>query len=562
MPKATLSKARLLSMLPATASTAELDALLFASKAEATWGAGDEISVEVTPDRLDLLSEGGLGLHLQGALGAAHGILRPPTAAIDPAPEIEVDRSVEGLRAEIGAVVVRAPTGGGVDAGLLAEAVRFQEALHATVGFDRRFASLGLYPFDRIAWPVRYAMEPIEKVSITPLDGTEALDGPRFLSTHPMGLRYGPLGTSRGGLLSLRDRDGALLSLPPILNARPTGEVRVGDRTILLESTGTRPSRVAEALGLLSVVFASRGWEVAPVAIRARGSVEPGRSYVEPRSVELRAATLDSVAGRAYPASEVAHLLSKARLSARAAPHGWSVEVPPWRPDLLQEVDLVEEVVLARGVRAEDGVVPPSPTRGARRAESHFHRRVGDLLLGSGFSELYTPVLVSEASVARLNRVAALRVTNPVSDLFERLRDAIELSLIDALSHNLRAGYPQRFFELGPVVVADPKSESGARTSVRAGGVIAAEGAGFADAASIVDYLTSAVAGAGVREPAELPGTIPGRAARVRLAGESVAELGEIHPAVLAEIHVPVPAAWFELDLSALWPLVRRSGTN
>ena len=286
----------------------------------------------------------------------------------------------------------------------------------------------------------------------------------------------------------------------------------MGDGTVLIESTGTRPSRVAEAVGLLSLVFASRGWEVAPVAIRARGAVDPGRSYVDPRSVGLRATTLESVAGRSSPASEVAHLLSKARLSARPATHGWSVEVPPWRPDLIQEVDLVEEVVLARGVKAEDGAVPPSPTRGRRRAESRFQRRVGELLIGSGFSELYTPVLVSEAAVARLNRVASLRVTNPVSDLFERLRDAIELSLVDALAHNLRAGYPQRFFEFGPVVVGDPKSETGARTSVHAGGVIAAERAGLARCRVPGRLHDERVRGAGVREPTELPGTIPGRA--------------------------------------------------
>ncbi len=61
---------------------------------------------------------------------------------------------------------------------------------------------------------------------------------------------------------------------------------------------------------------------------------------------------------------------------------------------------------------------------------------------------------------------------------------------------------------------------------------------------------------AGVREPVEIAGTIPGRAAVVRLAGEPVAHLGEIHPSVLAETGVPVPVAWAEVDLSALAPLL------
>ena len=71
--------------------------------------------------------------------------------------------------------------------------------MHATVGGDRRFASLGLYPYDRIRSPIRYSLEPIENVSIVPLDGAESLDGPRFLTDHPMAVRYGSLGTNGAG---------------------------------------------------------------------------------------------------------------------------------------------------------------------------------------------------------------------------------------------------------------------------------------------------------------------------------------------------------------------------
>jgi len=63
---------------------------------------------------------------------------------------------------------------------------------------------------------------------------------------------------------------------------------------------------------------------------------------------------------------------------------------------------------------------------------------------------------------------------------------------------------------------------------------------------------------AGVREPIELPGTIPGRAAVVRLAGEPIAHLGELHPDLLSETGVPVPVAWAEVDLTTLATLVSR----
>jgi phenylalanyl-tRNA synthetase beta subunit len=92
--------------------------------------------------------------------------------------------------------------------------------------------------------------------------------------------------------------------------------------------------------------------------------------------------------------------------------------------------------------------------------------------------------------------------------------------------------------------------------------IVAAEGAGFAEVAATVDYLLRTLDVGSVREPAELPGTIPGRAARVRVAGETVAELGELHPRLLVGLGVPVPVAWAEVDLTALGPLVARRDTG
>jgi phenylalanyl-tRNA synthetase beta chain len=562
MPQSTLSRSRVLAMLAKPPSDAALAELLFRSKAELKGGQGDEMPVEVTPDRLDLLSEGGLGLYLQGTTESAVGLLHPPgISRFDPPPGVRVDPSVSPLRPFLSALVVRAPTWAGVDAGLLAEAVRFQELLHATVGLGRRLASFGLYPYDRLLPPFTYAMEEVGRVDLVPLDGAGAMPAAQFLSDHPMAARYGSMGAKDGRLLTLRDRQGALLSLPPILNARPAGEVKVGDRTLLIESTGTRAARVADGLALLSLVFLARGWSVAPVPVHYPDRVDPGRALVDPRKVELLAETLGRLSGHAYPSEEVERLFGTVRLEAKPTANGWSVEVPPWRPDILGEVDLAEEIILADGVRAEDAILPPSRSLGRRRPESSFRRRVAALLIGAGFTELYTPVLIGSAAADRMGRTGAIALANPVSAEYSRLRDSLSPGLIAALEHNVRSPYPQRFFEVGPVVERDEKADTGASTRYHAGIVLASETAGFADAAGLADYVVGGFGGDGVREPASLPGMVPGRGARLRLAGETVAEMGEVAPSVLADARVPVPVAWVEVDLARLWPLVMRAPT-
>jgi phenylalanyl-tRNA synthetase beta chain len=560
MPQSILSWERVQALVSVPLTDPQLDDLLFSSKAELVGRDGDSLTISVTPDRLDLLSEAGLALHLAGALEVAHGLpkLRDVPAAT-PRPAFQVDASVDPIRPWISGVLVHAPDDGGLDAGTLAEAIRFQELLHATVGRDRRAASLGIYPWERVEPPVRYALEPLGDVRIVPLDGSEEVGGGRFFQEHPLAARYGLLGRVGDRCLVLRDADGEVLSLPPVLNSRSAGEARTGDRELLLESTGTQLRTVRESLGLLLLVFAGRGWSVEAVEVDGPGGRhDDGRAVLSPPAVELSPTLLREVAGVAYPSAEVERRLSRARLSARPHAGGWRVEMPPWRPDLGAPVDVVEDVLISVPLRPEDGVVPPSATRGRRRPEVVFRRRVATDLLGLGFAAPNTTVLVSEASVARLAGTTPIRLTNPVSTEFAYLRERLLTSHLDVLAHNTRHGYPQRFAEVGPVVVRSSEAESGGDTRHHASLVIASDSAGFADAAALVDYLLRRRDVLSVREPTELPGLIPGRAARARISGEVVAELGEVHPQVLSGLGVPVPVAWAELDLSALWPLVAR----
>jgi len=564
MPTSTLVLSRVLERLGPGITSEQIDAALFASKAETESTAGDALELSVTPDRLDLLSEGGLALYLQGALGVATGGARLRRARSGAPPiQFVADRSVAPLRPYLAGVRARAPAGKPLDAGLLAEAVRFQEVLHATVGRDRRAMSLGIYPARGLASPVRYALEPFDAVEFTPLDGDSPVSARRFFEDHPLAKRYGDLGRSEDACLTLRDADGKVLSLPPVLNSRVRGQASPGDRALLLEATGTRERAVREGLGLLLVVFAAQGWSFVPVPVEGPGEARSdGESVLADVPKDLPSSVLSGLLGAELPTSEVVGRLGRARLSARRAPGGWRVSVPPWRPDLLAAVDLAEEVILAGGLRPEDGQLPPSASRGRRGAGSLFRREVGYLLLGLGFAEPLTPVLVSDVAAARLGGPAPIRLANPVSREYSVVRDRLLLSHLEVLGRNTRHGYPQRFAEVAPVVVRAPGTECGGETRFRAGLIIAAEGAGFADAASTVDYLLRSLDVGSVREPADLPGTIPGRAARVRVAGETVAELGEIHPRILGELGVPVPVAWAEVDLTSLGALAARRDTT
>jgi len=564
MPRSILDADRLCAVAGRSFSAPQLDDLLFGSKAEVEAHEGSALTVSVTPDRLDLLSEGGLGLYLQGVVGTAHG-LPAYRAKTEESPTVgfEVDRSVEMIRPSIGGAIVRAPSGQTLETGLLAEAVRFQEILHGSIGRDRRAASLGIYPVERLEFPVRYSLEPMPSVRFVPLDGADEIGAPEFFRDHPMAHAYGSMGRAGDSCLTLRDANGVVLSLPPVLNGRAAGEARVGDRELLIEATGTRDRSVVEAVGLMLVPFVAQGWEVSSLPVERSGTGRSsGASLVDPHPVEFPSSVLRELGGEGLSAAVVERRLAEARLAGHPRHGGWLVDAPPWRPDLTTAVDVGEDVLLAEGVRSEEGILPVSRTRGRLRAETLFRRKFASSLLGLGLAAPHTPLLVSEGAVARVGGEPPLHIRNPVSAEFAFVRDRLLTSHLEVLARNTRHGYPQRFGEVAPVVVPAPGTETGAQTRYHAGLMIAADTSGFAEAASLVEYLLRTADVTAVREPAVIPGTIAGRAARARVAGEPVAELGEISPAILTQMGVPVPVAWAEVDLSALWTLVAPRTTD
>ena len=75
MPQSVLSWERVQALLPVPVTDAQLEDLLFSSKAELEAREGDALTVSVTPDRLDLLSEGGLAAALaEMCMGGGLGI--------------------------------------------------------------------------------------------------------------------------------------------------------------------------------------------------------------------------------------------------------------------------------------------------------------------------------------------------------------------------------------------------------------------------------------------------------------------------------------------------------
>jgi phenylalanyl-tRNA synthetase beta chain len=65
-----------------------------------------------------------------------------------------------------------------------------QEKLASTLGRGRKKAGVGVYPLEKITWPINYEGRDPAKISFTPLGATKAMTALQILETHETGKKY------------------------------------------------------------------------------------------------------------------------------------------------------------------------------------------------------------------------------------------------------------------------------------------------------------------------------------------------------------------------------------
>jgi phenylalanyl-tRNA synthetase beta chain len=215
---------------------------------------------------------------------------------------------------------------------------------------------------------------------------------------------------------------------------------------------------------------------------------------------------------------------------------GWDVTVPTWRArDVTREIDLVEEVARVHGLEKIPFTLPlRSAMWGRLSREQRLRRLVEDVLVGCGFSEIYSLSLVAADP-----HPAAIRLPDPLTSEHAVLRTTLLEGLVAAAGHNVNMGNEEiALFELARVYL--PGGEELPEERWRVAGI--AEG-GYTRAKGAVEALYSALKVEPSLERAQLDFLHPGKAARL-----PAGWVGELHPSLLE-------GEWgvFELDLDTLF---------
>jgi phenylalanyl-tRNA synthetase beta chain len=320
---------------------------------------------------------------------------------------------------------------------------------------------------------------------------------------------------------------------------------------------GTDPegldSAAARCAGLISA------WTGASVAagVAEAGQIPPRRH------VAMRSSRAAMLLGYPVTVEDSVAAFESLRLPVRVVDADRvEVEVPGYRVDLEQEVDLIDEVVRTQGYDGVGSSLPRSPHPGGVPEEYAFARGLKDVLVRAGLREVRPAPFVSEDDLAVSTESAAeaVPVANPLRADEGFLRTELLPGLLRAIARNRAGGVRSvAVFEVGAVFrLAEPSEERrkvGFALSGPAGEGWAADDRAYdvLDARGVLEMLLDE---AGVEdwtlgEPAPEP-FHPGRSAWVLVAGSRAGVLGEIHPRVASALDLDGRIAVCELEVGAL----------
>jgi phenylalanyl-tRNA synthetase beta chain len=526
------------------------------------------VRMELLAVRPDMFDPGGLARVLRGYLsvetGAPRYELGPPALRLT---VDEVVRAPDSYRPEIACAVVENVQ---LDLDALKVIMKLQENLHWAVGRDRKHASIGVYDLDAIAPDLTYTAQDPDRFSFTPLGAPSA--GPehaltlrRILAEHPKGMAYAHLLRDLRRYPILRDSRGTVLSMPPIINSEAT-KVTVASRRLFIDVTGLARRVVERTLNIIVTSLLENLPEARVHAVEIVGP-EPGATRRTPdfSLQELRIAPSHAARtlGVAVSTADAVTLLRRMRHDAEAiGPDEVRVGVPPYRNDILHEIDLIEDLAIAYGYHRITPSLVPTFTVGAERPEEIVSNQVREMLCGLGYSEVMTLVLtnprVHDEALGRPASDDVVRVSHPVSSEQTMVRTSLLAGLLATLEHNITHPLPQRIFEVGDVTLLDAAAETLATDRRRlACGVVAAR-VGFEDIKALAEAILREFGCAGELRCAAEPPFLGGRAAEVWLIPATGGEprramwFGEVHPEVLERFHLQNPAVLLEADLEAL----------
>ena len=291
------------------------------------------------------------------------------------------------------------------------------------------------------------------------------------------------------------------------------------------------------------------------------------RSGVMPdweRSYTLRVDRVKTLTAIDVSAAETADILTKLGFDMTGS-GPWTAKVPSWRPDIIGEADLVEEVTRVHGFDHIPTMSLPALSATSRPVRTAMQRRAPQArraLAARGMNEAVTWSFLPRRQAERFGGGAKdLCLLNSIDATLDTMRPSILPNLIDAAARNEARGLSApALFEVGPQY--KDATQAGQRTMATGLRHHMAVPRNWAGPARTVDLFDAKADALAVLAAIGAPDTVsaqsgapdwyhPGRSGALKLGDRVMAYFGELHPEIVAAADLKGPVAAFEVFLDA-----------
>lgn len=230
---------------------------------------------------------------------------------------------------------------------------------------------------------------------------------------------------------------------------------------------------------------------------------------------------------------------------------------PPFRSDIQEEIDLVEEVARHFGYnripsRLPKGETLPAPVDPAEL----FEEKLRDLLRGYGLTETISYSLGSQDFLRKFSQKPLVRIQNPLTRDFDVLRPFLYPGLLLGIQRNFRMKTTDlAFFEIGKVFERNQKIDEKQHAAVAMTGKLPwGKETDFFAVKGIVERLRKSlnIPELFSLQPFSNPNFHPYRCAAIQAENQTLGFLGELHPSLLQALDIEGRVYVFEMQVDAL----------
>ncbi len=500
-----------------------------------------EIEIEVFPNRPDLLSYEGFKRAFLGFLGKQKGMKEYKLNKPERDYYVTIDSSVKNVRPYTACAIVKDLK---FDDEKIREIVDIQEKLHLTIGRKRKKLAIGIYPLEKIKLPITFkALEP-DKIKFIPLESEKEMSGLQILQKHPKGREYSNLLAGKQKFPIFVDADENVLSMPPIINSELTGKITSDTRDVFVECSGFDFPSLEKCLNIIVANLADMGGKIYQMELKENRAsrLTPDLSS---EKMKINLSNVNSLLGLNLSEKNIKELIEKMGYNYNKG----IVEIPPWRTDILHEVDLIEDIAIAYGYENFVPEIPEISTIGKENEKETAKRKISDILAGLNMLEISNYHLTNKKDQFKKMSSAEenfIEVENSKTD-YTILRKDLSHYLLKILSENVDSEYPQKIFEVGKIFLNDSEEMENL--------ALAVSPSNFTEVRQILEYLFRMLnLEIRISEPDKIPPYfVDGRTAEIKLDNRHIGFLGEVHPKVLKNWKIKMPVALMEINLEDIF---------